>query len=127
MQDRPTATELLDAIAEFLIRDVAPNVPNWLTFQVRVASNSLGIIKREIDLEASHMEEEWSSLGNLLGHRDADNAGTRDAIRIANQELCERIRDGQFDTPMERKKLLEHLHATVRNKLAVSSPRALQQ
>ena len=50
MQDRPTAVELLDALGGFM-RDRAENARDrWERFQFQVAANSIGIIKRELEL-----------------------------------------------------------------------------
>lgn len=125
MQDRPTAAELLDAIADFLTLDVAPHVPRWLAFQLRVARNSLMVIKREIEHEEAHLVEEWLGLDALLGDapRPGSLQGLRQALRARNEELCRRIQAGEFDRPDLRRLLVGHLDRTVRNKLLVCSPR----
>ena len=59
MQDRPTAVELLDALGGFM-RDRAENARDrWERFQFQVAANSIGIIKRELELEDGFMRVEW--------------------------------------------------------------------
>ncbi|HEY8491260.1 MAG TPA: DUF6285 domain-containing protein [Dehalococcoidia bacterium] len=128
MQDRPTAAELLDAIGDFLVQDVAPHVPPWLTFQLRVARNSLHIIKREIELEEAHLLEEWRGLDALLGDapRPATLRELRQAVRARNEELCRRIQAGEFDRPDLRRMLVDHLTRTVRDKLLVTNPRYVQ-
>ncbi len=47
---RPTASELLDAVAGFLTDDVMPATTGQLAFHARVAANVLGIVAREMEL-----------------------------------------------------------------------------
>lgn len=49
-------------------------------------------------------------------------SAARDAINARNQELCERIRQGDADEGDYRAALLTHLRRTVREKIAVSNP-----
>lgn len=126
MQDRPTAQELLEAIADFLVTDVWEHVPDWLTFQLRVARNSLLIIGREIEQEEDALIDEWRGLDALLGAAEARPARVRElreAVLDRNAELCQRIRRGEFDAADRRALLVRHLTATVRGKLAISNPR----
>ena len=51
MQDRPTASELLEVLAEFM-RDRSANARDrWERFQFQVAANSINILKREFEME----------------------------------------------------------------------------
>jgi aminoglycoside phosphotransferase (APT) family kinase protein len=47
---RPTASELLDAVRQFLTDQVMPSTAGQLAFHARVASNVLGIVAREMEL-----------------------------------------------------------------------------
>ena len=47
---RPTASELLDAVREFLTDQVMPATTGQLAFHARVAANVLGIVAREREL-----------------------------------------------------------------------------
>lgn len=125
MQDRPTAGELLDAIAAFLTTDLEPHVPDWLRFQLRVARNSLTIIRRELDLEARYLVEEWQGLDTLLGAAPfpASPVDLRPSVLARNDALCDQISSGAFDPPEARRLLLDHLRAVVDNKLRISNPR----
>ena len=49
---RPTASELLDAVREFLTGQVMPACTGQLAFHARVAANVLGIVARELELGA---------------------------------------------------------------------------
>ena len=47
---RPTASELLEAVREFLTSEVRPATTGQLSFHARVAANVLGILARELEL-----------------------------------------------------------------------------
>jgi aminoglycoside phosphotransferase (APT) family kinase protein len=47
---RPTASELLDAVREFLTDGVMPATSGQLAFHARVAANALAIVARELEL-----------------------------------------------------------------------------
>jgi hypothetical protein len=49
---RPTASELLDAVREFLTDRVMPATSGQLAFHARVAGNALAVVARELDLGA---------------------------------------------------------------------------
>jgi aminoglycoside phosphotransferase (APT) family kinase protein len=49
---RPTASELLEAVREFLTGQVMPASTGQLAFHARVAANALGIVARELELGA---------------------------------------------------------------------------
>jgi hypothetical protein len=127
MQDRPTAVELLDAIADFLVLDVEPHVPDWLRFQLRVARNSLQMIGREFEQEYDYLAEEWVGLNALLGEqpRPAAPRELHRGVLARNEELAARIRAGEYDSAERRRALTAHLTASVRDKLRISNPRFL--
>jgi hypothetical protein len=115
-QDRPTASELLSAIAELLRDEVTPvldKVEPRLGFQMRVAANSLAILEREARLGPAADAREHDRLRALLG-RD----GSLDAL---NRELARQLRAGERD---ERDpSLMAHLEATIADKIAIANPR----
>lgn len=123
MQDRPTATELLEALVEFM-RDRAENARDrWERFQFQVAANSLGILKREFEMEDGFRRAEWEGLDRLLGTEDMPAEPETLAARLGerNADLVERIRSGAFDGEAEAQ-LLPHLWETVVNKVRIASP-----
>jgi Domain of unknown function (DUF6285) len=115
-QDRPTASELLSAIADFLREEALPALDRAeprLGFQMRVAVNSLAILEREARLGPSANLREHERLVKLLG-RD----GTLDEL---NRELARQLRTGQRD---ERDlALMAHLDATIADKIAIANPK----
>lgn len=115
MQDRPTPTELLEAVAAFLREQVVPASSGALAFHVRVAANALDIARRELLAEAdtSQATGERASLQALLGSTEPD----LDALQ---RTLCRRIADGALD--LATPGLADHLWRTTRAKLAVDQP-----
>jgi hypothetical protein len=115
-QDRPTAAELLAAIAAFLREEATPALDKAdprLGFQMRVAANSLAILEREARLGPAADARERERLVNLLG-RD----GT---LAELNAELARQLRAGQRD---ERDApLMAHLEATIADKIAIANPK----
>ena len=115
-QDRPTASELLTAIADFLREEATPALDRSdprLGFQMRVAVNSLAILEREGRLGPAADAREHARLVKLLG-RD----GT---LTELNRELARQLRAGERDeTDAE---LMAHLEATTADKIAIANPR----
>ncbi len=115
-QDRPTASELLAAIADLLREEVTPvldKVEPRLGFQMRVAANSLAILEREARLGPPADAREHERLIRLLG-RD----GSLDEL---NRELARLLRAGERD---ERDgALMAHLEATIADKIAIANPK----
>ena len=115
-QDRPTAAELLAAIADFLREEATPALDRAeprLGFQMRVAANSLAILEREARLGAAADSGEQARLSALLGHD-----GTLEDL---NRELARQLRTGERN---ERDaELMAHLDATIADKIAIANPR----
>jgi hypothetical protein len=115
-QDRPTASELLTAIAGFLRDEATPVLDKTeprLGFQMRVAVNSLAILEREARLAPAADAAEQARLAKLLG-RD----GTLEDL---NRDLAHQLRAGTRD---ERDAaLMAHLQATIDDKIAIANPK----
>jgi hypothetical protein len=115
-QDRPTASELITAIADFLREEATPALDRAdprLGFQMRVAVNSLAILEREGRLGPAADAREHARLVALLG-RD----GTLEEL---NRALVDQIRAGARD---ERDAaMMAHLDATTADKIAIASPK----
>lgn len=108
--DRPTASELLQAVREWMEQDLMAGVDGRLAFHVRVAMNMLDIVDREIALGAP-MEARHEEVLRELGV-------TSDA------ELSNKIRTGEFDADFSR--LLEILRPVVEDKVRVANPKYLR-
>jgi hypothetical protein len=114
--DRPTAAELVDAVAEFLERDLQPALEGRLAFHTRVAVNALKIVRREMELGPALDAARRNGLTALLG---ADDAATT-TTRPREVELARRIRDGSLDA--ERPEVVAYLRATLRRQLDIVHP-----
>jgi hypothetical protein len=123
VQDRPTAVELLDALGDFM-RDRATHARDrWERFQFQVAANSIGIIRRELDMDDEFMRAEWQGLDGLLGEEPMPQgrAAWQAGIERRNTELAERILRSEFDGTREDT-LLPHIWETVVNKVRITNP-----
>lgn len=113
MQDRPTAAELLDSVAEYLFAELRPEVPREQRFKVLVAANVCAIVAREIRAGDDPDAEDLALFGELLG-KEVDDAGS------AATELSERIRSGELDDRIDQ--LTPRLAEHVRRKLEIARP-----
>ena len=123
--DRPTASELLEAIREFLAEKIAPNLEGQLAFHAQVAGNALAIVERTLEHGGTMDAEELQRLQELLG--------TEGNLLELNHQLAERIRNGDFDRQRDQQRdqqrdlLFEHLQKTVKDKLQLANPRYLKK
>jgi hypothetical protein len=112
MQDQPTPSEVLAAVAAFLRDVVARETTGHTAFQSRVAANALEMMRRHLDLSPAAEAVERARLAALLGQE-----GT---LAELNAALAHRIAAGEIglDTPG----LAAHLWAATLDKLAVDQP-----
>jgi hypothetical protein len=115
MQDRPTASELLEAIADLLEREVLPATQGGLQHQVRVAGNLCRILEREARLGPVQDAREVELLASTLG----EAPGGRDALALS-RTLVVRL-DAGHDPALEGR-AFRALVEIVRGKLAVAKP-----
>jgi hypothetical protein len=112
MQDHPTPSEIIGAVAGFLKTQVGPDMPPHAVFQAKVAANALELAKRDLDLSPAADAAEHTRLTALLG-RDG-------GLLDLTTELARRIQTGEAD--LATPGLAEHLWATTLAKLAVDQP-----
>ncbi|MEZ4255095.1 MAG: DUF6285 domain-containing protein [Polyangiales bacterium] len=108
MQERPSKTELLDAITEFLLSEVHPKIEDkGLAFRVLIAANLTSIVRNEIGAEFGRDRGELERLRTLLhtdpaagpGGETLDGEATRSELIAQNRALAERLRAGAFSGP----------------------------
>jgi hypothetical protein len=116
MHDRPTAAELVDAVTEFLERDLQPSIDGRLAFHTRVAVNALRIVGREMELGPELDAVRRAGLRELLGAAAVADATTREL----EVDLARRVRDGSLDA--HRPELVAYLRATLRLQLDIVHP-----
>jgi hypothetical protein len=112
MQDEPTPTEILGAVAEFLRVVVVREGSAHTRFQARVAASALELVRRQLDLAPAADSAERDRLQALLG-RDG-------SLGELNAEFAARLASGALD--MRTPAVAAHLWATTLAKLAVDQP-----
>jgi hypothetical protein len=112
MQDQPTPTELIKAVADFLRNDIAPGISGHNAFKLRVSINALDLVTRQLALEQDSDAAEVARLEQLLGKQGS--------LAELNRTLAERIAKGEIDR--QTPGLTEHLWQTTMDKLAVDQP-----
>ena len=118
MQDRPTASELIEAVREFLERDVMPAVSGRVSFHTRVALNVLGMVERELQVGAQQDADQRARLVALL-HQDG-------STRELEVKLAAAIRNDTL-TAAQHDAAVVHIRASVKEKLEVANPKYLNQ
>lgn len=130
MQDRPTTVELLEAVREFLERDVLPSLTvHGVRYRMLIALNVLRILEREVPGREARLRAELAALADLLDRpREAPPADPlllEARVQEANRELCERIRTGAADAGPWRARVLAHVGAMIEEKLGINDPQRL--
>jgi hypothetical protein len=115
VQDRPTASELLDTIAGLLEQELLPATRGGLQHQVRVAANLCRILEREARLGPAQEAREVELLAGALGEPPAG----RDALALSHA-LVARL-DAGHDAALEQR-AYRALVEIVRGKLAIAKP-----
>jgi len=122
MQDRPTATELLDDVAALLADEVVPVLDGNLRHHVRVAANLCRIVSREIafgpELEAAELE---ALAPFVSGNVDRDDPLAVHRA-LAGQVRERPLDDFRGDWPDDLRALRDALDAIVDGKLSVAKP-----
>ncbi|MPZ23538.1 MAG: hypothetical protein GEU28_08325 [Dehalococcoidia bacterium] len=128
MQDRPSAHELMAAVAEYLEGQAIPATEGAVQFQIRVCVHVLRILLREAELGEVALWREWSGLAELL-RSDASRPPTLEALEGAvfelNESLAERIRSGEADSGNWADAVFEHVKEATRDKAAIADPKLI--
>jgi hypothetical protein len=106
LHDAPSATELLEAVTDFLLSDVVPGTAGRLRFHARVAANVVTLVGRQIALGSGPDRHHGERLGRLGLASDAD--------------LAAAIRAGTLDD--RQPEVHDAVVASVAAKLAVAHP-----
>jgi hypothetical protein len=112
MQDEPTPTELIKAVADFLRNEITPEIKGHNAFKLRVGINALDLVTRQLALEGTSDAAELERLKNLLG--------VDGSLPELNRALADRIASGEAD--LATPGLAEHLWQTTLAKLSVDQP-----
>ncbi len=112
MQDEPTPTELIKAVADFLRNEITPVIKGHSAFKLRVGINALELVTRQLALEQGSDAAEAARLSKLLGMPGS--------LGELNRALADRIANGEMD--LQTPGLADHLWQTTMAKLAVDQP-----
>jgi hypothetical protein len=112
MQDEPTPTELIKAVADFLRNEIVPQIRGHNAFKLRVGINALDLVTRQLTLAAESDAAEAVRLKQLVG--------VDGSLIDLNRALSEKIAKGEVD--LNTPGLAEHLWQTTMDKLAVDQP-----
>ena len=112
MQDEPTPTELIKAVADFLRNEITPAISGHNAFKLRVAINALDLVTRQLALQGRGDAAEAARLAQLLGMQGS--------LAELNRALADRIAKGEAD--LRTPGLPDHLWQTTMDKLAVDQP-----
>ncbi|EMF43190.1 hypothetical protein LEP1GSC067_4187 [Leptospira interrogans serovar Lora str. TE 1992] len=68
MQDKPTSTDLIESIQDFLMKEVLPQFKDkdLLSYKTLVSWNMLGVVSREIRSGEELLDRELDRLAKLL-------------------------------------------------------------
>jgi hypothetical protein len=112
MQDEPTPTELIKAVADFLRNEITPMIKGHNAFKLRVGINALDLVTRQLALQPASDAAEAARLSQLLGMQGS--------LGELNRALADRIAKGEMD--LRTPGLSDHLWQTTMAKLAVDQP-----
>jgi Domain of unknown function (DUF6285) len=113
LDERPTAAELLAAVADFLDREVRPALDGRIAFHTKVAVNVLRTVERELAAGPAFVAAERARLRALTGS-DGD-------LHTQNALLASRIRTGELS--IADVAVRDHLVRSVLSRLAIDNPR----
>lgn len=112
MQDEPTPSELVKAVADFLRNEITPAIKGHNAFKLRVGINALDLVTRQLTLADASDATELVRLKQLLR--------IDGSLLDLNRALSDRIAKGEVD--LQTPGLTEHLWQTTMDKLAVDQP-----
>jgi hypothetical protein len=128
MQDRPDAGILLDAIQDFLIKEVMPFVKenDALSYKTLVSWNMLGVVSRELKYGEHKLNEEIVRLSSYLKENISIKSDTSYQQKM---EICRELNQ-QFSNQIKEQKLsLQNTEAwnlakkSLEEKIEISNPR----
>jgi len=126
MQYRPEHTDLLEAIQEFLIKEVLPFVKeeDMLAYKTLVSWNMLGVVGRELKGGRPLLEEDARLLASLTGQNaDFKGMGDRELLKQTHElarAAAQKIRTHKSQPGSAEWKAVKEM---LKHNLQVSNPR----
>lgn len=111
--DRPTAAELVNATRDFLNDKIAPELSGYNAFQLRIATNVLAIVERELEQYPLAEVKERATLQNLTDSGELD-------VKKLERDLAAKIRSREVT--LETEGLKDYLWDSIKTKLAIDQP-----
>ncbi|MEI1278905.1 DUF6285 domain-containing protein [Leptospira venezuelensis] len=126
MQDKPSATELLEAIQDFLMKEVLPEFrdKDLLAYKTLVSWNMLGVISREIRSGEESLDKELMRLSSLLKKKSEFPKTWNEKKNLTsswNEELRDIIRKDKKS--LEDTEYWKHIKESVIEKVEIVNPR----
>ncbi|TGM95521.1 DUF6285 domain-containing protein [Leptospira dzoumogneensis] len=126
MQDKPSATELLEAIQDFLMKEVLPEFrdKDLLAYKTLVSWNMLGVISREIRSGEELLDKELTRLSSLLKKKSEFPKTWNEKKNLTsswNEELRDIIR--REKKSLEDTEYWKHIKESVIEKVEIVNPR----
>ncbi|WP_061223472.1 DUF6285 domain-containing protein [Leptospira weilii] len=126
MQDKPTSADLLEAIQDFLMKEVLPQFKDkeLLSYKTLVSWNMLGVVSREIRSGEELLDRELGRLVELLNKNLAIPSTLNEKKNLAhawNIELRDKIRKEKLSS--ENLQYWNHVKETVKEKVEIINPR----
>ncbi|MDI7173136.1 DUF6285 domain-containing protein [Leptospira santarosai] len=126
MQDKPTSADLLEAIQDFLMKEVLPQFKDkeLLSYKTLVSWNMLGVVSREIRSGEEALDKELGRLVELLDKSSVFPSTLNEKKRLVhdwNMELLDRIRKEKLSS--ENSRYWNHVKETVKEKVEITNPR----
>jgi len=106
LHDLPSMGQLVEAVREWMERDVLTSTSGRVQFHTRVAINALAMVERELKLGSTQQSRHRQRLASLGFSSD--------------ESLSAAIRRGDLDANIEQ--VVESVRADVIDKLAVANP-----
>ncbi|WP_061217836.1 DUF6285 domain-containing protein [Leptospira weilii] len=126
MQDKPTSADLLEAIQDFLMKEILPQFKEkeFLSYKTLVSWNMLGVVSREIRSGEELLDKELGRLVGILNKNLANPSTLNEKKALAhawNIELRDKIRKEKLSS--ENLQYWNHVKETVKEKVEVINPR----
>ncbi|EMO86191.1 DUF6285 domain-containing protein [Leptospira santarosai] len=126
MQDKPTSADLLEAIQDFLMKEVLPQFKDkeLLSYKTLVSWNMLGVVSRDIRSGEEALDKELGRLVELLDKNSVFPSTLNEKKKLAhdwNMELLDRIRKEKLSS--ENSRYWNHVKETVKEKVEITNPR----
>ncbi|MDI7187196.1 DUF6285 domain-containing protein [Leptospira santarosai] len=126
MQDKPTSADLLEAIQDFLMKEVLPQFKDkeLLSYKTLVSWNMLGVVSREIRSGEEALDKELGRLVELLDKSSVFPSTLNEKKKLAhdwNMELLDRIRKEKLSS--ENSRYWNHVKETIKEKVEITNPR----